>query len=360
MSELESLYRRPPNAAKGYVATYENELQPNAVQQADLVELPDDDGHKYALTLVDLASRVGAAVPLKGKSAEDVLRGLKEIYDNPASGIKRANELHVPLRFEVDSGKEFMGAVTAFLAAHGTKIRRAVPGRHQQQRLVEAFNKVLGLAIMKRQAAEELLTHSVSREWVADLPDYVAAINLRWQRAVPPPEPAPRSLQLATPPASERDILPLGTEVRVLLDHPQSVLGTKVTPGSGRTGFRAGDIRWSPEIYVVSGNSWVPTQSLRYMVSRSGKEVTNVSYARHQLQVVTEADKTPPDGRTVVRNPDEKTFLPSKLHGKRKGSTVEFLTEWRGYPDKEDWTWTRRIELMASTEGKRLVKAFKS
>ena len=57
--------------------------RPNAVHQADLLVLPHDklrDGkkvYKYALTVVDVASRYKAAEPLTSKESDEVSRGFE-------------------------------------------------------------------------------------------------------------------------------------------------------------------------------------------------------------------------------------------------------------------------------------------
>ena len=59
---------------------------PNAVHQADLLLLPHDKlprgkkVYKYALTVVDVASRYKAAEPLTSKESDEVSRGFAKIY----------------------------------------------------------------------------------------------------------------------------------------------------------------------------------------------------------------------------------------------------------------------------------------
>ena len=47
-------------------------------QQADLLFLPDDQGLKYALVVVDCASRLADAEPLKSKNPDTIVNGLKK------------------------------------------------------------------------------------------------------------------------------------------------------------------------------------------------------------------------------------------------------------------------------------------
>ena len=62
---------------------------PNAVHQADLLFLPHDKlprGRKifkYALTVVDVASRFKAAEPLTSKDSSEVSKAFQKIYKGP-------------------------------------------------------------------------------------------------------------------------------------------------------------------------------------------------------------------------------------------------------------------------------------
>ena len=81
-----------------------DEDSPNAVHQADLMYLPHDRigrrTYKYALTVVDVASRYKEAEPWTGKSATEVAAALGRIY--------KRGPLTWPRLLQVDPGREFM------------------------------------------------------------------------------------------------------------------------------------------------------------------------------------------------------------------------------------------------------------
>ena len=81
---------------------------PNEVHQADLLFLPHDlvgrKTYRYALTVVDVASRYKEAEPLTSKTAAEVADGLARIY--------KWSPLRWPKLLQVDPGREFMGAVS--------------------------------------------------------------------------------------------------------------------------------------------------------------------------------------------------------------------------------------------------------
>ena len=79
---------------------------PNEVHQADLLFLPHDRPgrgrklYKYALTVVDVASRFKAAEPLATKESKEVAMALSRIYTR--------GPLRWPNLLQVDPGREFM------------------------------------------------------------------------------------------------------------------------------------------------------------------------------------------------------------------------------------------------------------
>ena len=87
---------------------------PNEVHQADLLFLPHDKvgrrTYKYALTVVDVASRFKEAEPLTTKEAKEVAGALSRIY--------KRGPLKWPKLLQVDPGREFMGEVNKLLAKH--------------------------------------------------------------------------------------------------------------------------------------------------------------------------------------------------------------------------------------------------
>ena len=150
---------------------------PNAVHQADLLFLPHDKLprgrkiYKYALTVVDVASRYKEAEPLTSKESDEVSKAFQKIY--------RRGPLKWPQLLQVDPGREFMGAVTKEMANHKTAIRRGRVDIHRDQAIVERFNRTLAERLFGHQYAVEMRLPSDKRstEWVKRLPDVVSAIN---------------------------------------------------------------------------------------------------------------------------------------------------------------------------------------
>ena len=85
---------------------------PNAIHQADLLYLPHGRfGHKtykYALTLVDIASRYKAAKPLMSKSADETAKVFASVY--------KKRQLTWPSTLMVDNGYECKGTVSMLMS----------------------------------------------------------------------------------------------------------------------------------------------------------------------------------------------------------------------------------------------------
>ena len=148
---------------------------PNEVHQADLLFLPHDrvgrKTYKYALTVVDVASRYKEAEPLTTKGAAEVADALSRIY--------KRGPLTWPKLLQVDPGREFMGAVSQLLARHNVEVRRGRVDSHRDQGIVERWNRTLSERLFGHQYAQEmrLPVGGRSTEWVRRLPAVVSALN---------------------------------------------------------------------------------------------------------------------------------------------------------------------------------------
>ena len=148
---------------------------PNEVHQTDLLFLPHDHVRKktfrYALTVVDVASRFKEAEPLTSKTAAEVADGLARIY--------KRSPLRWPKLLQVDPGRKFMGSVSQQLAKHSVQVRRGRVDIHRDQGIVERFNRTLAERLFGHQYAQEMRLPSGERstEWAKRLPSFVAALN---------------------------------------------------------------------------------------------------------------------------------------------------------------------------------------
>ena len=122
-----------PNASMSLFA------KPNDIHQSDLLSLPHDKfkkkTYKYALNIVDVASRYKGSYQLTTKNAKEVAQAFQWIYEN--------TPLTYPKTLIVDDGKEFYGDMTKLMEKHDVIILRGDPSRHRLQGIVERLNRTL-------------------------------------------------------------------------------------------------------------------------------------------------------------------------------------------------------------------------
>ena len=219
------------------------EQRPNYIHQADVLFLPHDKQgntiYKYALTLVDVASRYKAARPLADKTAAAVASALADIYE------EKGTPLQWPHTMMVDAGGEFKAETQRMLDKHGVTVRRADKGHHRSQAFVESFNKVLGQRLFRAMYQRGFDDGIPSNAWVAALPEVVADMNATTTRLTGlAPD---KAIQMARVPLPTRTIdeaapIEVGTMVHVAANDAAKDVDEK---------RRATDPFWTAKAYPV-------------------------------------------------------------------------------------------------------------
>ena len=263
---------------------------PNSVHQADLLFLPHDKlprgkkkNYKYALTVVDIASRYKEAEPLTSKNSDEVARAFQSIY--------KRSPLTWPNMLQVDPGREFMGAVTKEMEKHKTYIRRGRTEIHRDQAIVERLNRTLAERLFGHQYAVEMLLPEGKRstEWVKRLPNVVSALNNEVTSLIgKKPAVAIKEKEVFSKPSTkynrpvglnEKKLPPL-INVRYLYQPGELEGGTK----------RATDPIWSLKVYQVVENKTKPNEPVVYYLSDGPKR----GFVREELLVVRPNTQLPP------------------------------------------------------------------
>ena len=132
--------------------------KPNDIHQSDLLSLPHDKfkkkTYKYALNIVDVASRYKGSYQLATKNSKEVAQAFQWIYKN--------TPLNYPKTLIVDDGKEFYGDTTKLMEKHDVMIQRGDPSQHRSQGIVERFNRTLADRLFSCQYHKELEDPSMS------------------------------------------------------------------------------------------------------------------------------------------------------------------------------------------------------
>ena len=164
--------------APKYIATLNASMslfaKSNDIHQSDLLGLPHDKfknkTYKYALNIVDVASRYKGSYQLNTKNAKEVAQALQWIYEN--------TPLNYPKTLIVDDGKEFYRDITKLMEKHDVMIQCGDPSQHRSQGIVKRFNRTLADRLFTYQYHKELEDPSKSnREWVSRLQNVVSALN---------------------------------------------------------------------------------------------------------------------------------------------------------------------------------------
>ena len=233
-----------PNASMSLFA------KPNDNHQADILYLPHDRYekrlYKYALNIVDVASRYKGSYQLATKNAKEVAQAFQWIYEN--------TQLTYPKTLIVDDEKEFYGDTTKLMEKHDVIIQRGDPSHHRSQGIVERFNRTLADRLFSYQYHKEFEDPSKSnREWVSRLQNVVSALNNERTRLIgmKPVDAIKQTLveQGFSQPTKEyeEELLDVGTKVRYLYE-PGELEGYQY---KGERTKRSTDPIWSVNVYRV-------------------------------------------------------------------------------------------------------------
>jgi len=234
----------------------------NELHHADLLYLPEDNGYRYALVVVDAATRYKQVEPLRSKDSTEVAEAFERMY-----GRATRSPLRWPKRLRTDSGSEFAGRVAAVMREHGVRMERGEPGDHKHAAFAEAANRVLGRRLFAGQHADELRAGRVSRAWVERARAVVSAMNALPTRLLgmspndavkargnKGPAALPAKVRASLRRLIEREkLLRAGTRVRYALARP-----------ADGGDFRETDLRWSGDTAAISEIRMRPGVPIEY------------------------------------------------------------------------------------------------
>lgn len=299
---LFNLYK-VPKTDKGVNMPRTSQPDTGQISQADLLFLPDDNGFKYALVVVDTSfPKTFDSEPLKSKTQEEVLKAFKSIF-------ARKNTPYPQFQIRVDSGNEFSGIVKKYFNDNKTFVHVAQVGRHRQVSIAEHMNGVLGKLLFQRMTAQELNTNVVSKEWVEFLPIIIKELNKIYAlQKRKPTNPFPVAS------GDSNILLNEGDQVRVALDEPHDVATGAKLHGK----FRKSDVRWENKSRTVDHILLSPNSPPLYLIS--GKHA--VAYTKNQLQLIPKDEQLPPLST-------QRKFVIEKILGKKTiKKKLHYLVKW--------------------------------
>ena len=303
--------------------------------QADLLFLPNDNGYRYCLVVVDTSTKALDAEPIKSKESAAVIKAFENIF--------KRKYVKKPFKIEVDAGSEFKGQTRKWFDANGILVRVAEIGRHRQQAMVERANQTIGSILFKRMTAQEILTGSQSKHWTRDLPKLIKLMNVHVKERDSKKKPlkADESMGDLLCEGDSCNMLAEGDRVRVALEYPIDPVTHEKLHGK----FRSSDIRWHPEVRTIRQALLKPNFPPMYLLDGNvgPYKVTPVAYTKNQLQLVPKKEKLP--NTNIIRG-KQKTFIAQKIVNKKKiNNKIQYLVKWFGFKDAEN-TWEPRTTLI--------------
>lgn len=261
-NDVIKLYNKPPKEKKNEIPIG---VYTNGLQLIDILYLPDDDGYKYCLTVIEPDTRIVDAEPMKKKDGKTVVNALKRIYNRKI--------LKLPRMIKMNNESEYK-EVKNYLKDNDVASFVTMTGRHRSMAYVEWANKTIKKLIMMKKTRKELEKGEEDKEWTSILPRIITAMNKKYKREGYNYEKELEKEPIFT--KRNRIILQEGTKIRIKLDNPITTSGKKL-----KGSFREGDIRWSPKIYEIEKfiiqNKQPPLYSVKGI---------KTFFTRGQLQVV--------------------------------------------------------------------------
>ena len=247
---LYQIYLPPPKYIPRPNASMSLFAKPNDIHQADILYLPHDKfkkkTYKYALNIVDAASRYKGSYQLATKNSKEVAQAFQWIYEY--------TPLTYPKTLIIDDGKEFYGDTTKLMEKHEVLIQRGDPSQHRSQGIVERFNRTLADRLFSYQYHKELEDPSKSnREWVSRLLNVVSTLNNEKTRLIgmKPVDAIKQTLvkQGFSQPVKDykEKLLDVGTKVRYLYESGE-LEGYRY---GGERRKRSTDPIWSVDVYDI-------------------------------------------------------------------------------------------------------------
>jgi len=312
---IDETYTKAPKLPKKYNKVKDNiPLKEDYNFMADILMLPEtEEGFKYLLVVVDLATDEFDIEPMKTKQPEEALKAIKTMFKR-----KFIDEPYASIR--TDGGTEFQGVFAKWLYDENIMHKKALPDRHKQMANVERLNKDLGRLFNGYMNAMEEETGEEYRQWTDVLDKVRKDLNKIRKKDVSKNDPVTDEYPV---PKFVEPKYKVGDIVYHISEVPRNALGHKQPTKN----FRMGDYRWNmTPRKIVKVLPYPNDVQVRYVLDH----MPNVSYAEYELKPAKEKVE-----KFVV-----KQILDKKVEKKK----IFYKVWWKGYK-KEEATWEPKSEL---------------
>jgi hypothetical protein len=267
--------------------------------QADLVEMREfsneNKGYNYLLTVIDCFSKYAWAIPIKNKTADEIINSFGEIF------LER-----IPLKLQTDKGKEFINnKFQKFLQSKN--VTWFSTNSDVKASIVERFNRTLKTKMWK------YFTQVGNKKWINIVDDLVYNYNNTYHRSIKM-KPIEASME-----KNESIVYKnlYGNESDTKIS-PKFYIGDRVRISKYKGTFDKGYLpNWTTELFTVSKVS--NTNPVTYKVIDENKEEIEGSFYESEL---VKFDKQ-----------DQDYEVEKILKTRTKNGKEEYFVKWLGYPN---------------------------
>jgi hypothetical protein len=267
----------------------------NDIWSMDIVDMNDlkeyNNGIRYFLTCIDLASRFAWARILKSKTGKETLEAIKSII---------ASAKATPRKIWVDRGSEFYNRdVQSYLNSKGTTLYSTYG--EMKAVMIERFNRTLKSMMWL------YFTEHQTRKWTDILQDLVDQYNNKVHSSIG-----------MTPAQAYEEKLTTIKTIEPVETKPKFKEGDRVRISRIKGLFEKGYTpNWSYEIFTVA--RVIPGDPVTYELKDASGELVKGKFYEPELQKTEQED----------------VYLVEKVIKERgKGKNKEYLVKWLGYDDK--------------------------
>lgn len=288
----------------------------NDTIQMDLVDMSSlaktNDGTKFILTCIDVFSKYAWAIPLKNKSANSVLDGIKQVIKDQS-----------PNRIQTDEGKEFLNnMVKQYLGRNSIKLY--VLNSEMKASIVERFNRTL------KERMWRYFTYHQTYRYLDHLKDFVDSYNNTYHRSI---KMTPNQVTEENENIVFQNLYGFdkqtGPEASIKFKYQ---IGDLVRLSKSKAIFEKGyTAKWTRELFKIYER--IPRIPPVYKVidtHPTNPDIVKGIFYEEELQKVS--------------NDDEVYYVEKVLRKRTKNGEKQEYVKWMGYPDKfNSWISTRDI-----------------
>ena len=261
------------------------------------------------LTVIDILSKFGFAIPLKTKSGNELKQALIKIFKTG----------RIPSKLQSDHGTEFLNrTVQNYLKTKN--VHFFVTNSETKAAVIERFNRTL------KNKMYRYFTYKNTWKYIDVLPDLMKSYNNSYNRSI-------RMKPVQVTKKNEATIWDTlyGKTFSAPISRFAFKIGDKVRISKVKKTFEKGYTpNWSREIFTIAER--LPRRPPVYRVKDYDDEVLQGVFYKQELQKVQKEDELY-QIETVIKK------------RKLKGKEQEYFVKWRGYPDKfNSWVPASSVE----------------